>query len=187
MGTVRAGVAASFFENSVQTLVWDNPYRITDSTYAQAYSAGNGTARGRLALWPSNNSVRFYIDGSVKPFTSTRISAAASYGTFNQNEKLQPFTINTAIPGSDPNAANALSPPRETARARADITSLDLTVYSRLTRSLYLTAGFRYYDFANRIDELDIPTGTPGSTRSGRTFPSPSGPIRSPGRGFSAS
>ena len=158
-GRFRAGVAASFFENSVQTLVWDNPYRITDSTYAQAYSAGNGTARGRLALWPSNNSVRFYIDGSVKPFASTRISAAASYGTFNQNEKLQPFTINTAIPGSDPNAANALSPPRETARARAGITSLDLTVYSRLTRSLSLTAGFRYYDFANRTVELDMPAG----------------------------
>ena len=158
-GRVRAGVAASVFENGVQTLVWDNPYRITDSTYAQAYTSGNGTAHGRLALWPSNNFVRFYLDGSVKPLASTRISAAASYGTFHQNERLQPFTINTAIPGSDPNAGNALSAPRETARAKAGVTTLDLTVHSRLTRSLSLTAGFRYYDFADRTAELDLPAG----------------------------
>ena len=158
-GSLRAGVAASFFENDVQTLVWDNPYRITDSTYPAAYSAGNGTARGRMSLPPSNDAVRFYLSGSVKPLAGTRVSAAASYGVFNQNEMLQPFTINTAIPGSDPNAANALSAPRATAQAKAGVTSLDLTVNSRLTRSVSLTAGFRYYDFANRTAGLDIPTG----------------------------
>jgi hypothetical protein len=31
-GTVKAGFAASMFDNDVQTLTWDNPYRITDST-----------------------------------------------------------------------------------------------------------------------------------------------------------
>jgi len=158
-GTLRAGVAASFFDNDVQTLVWDNPYRITDSTYGSAYVAGNGTARGRMALAPSNDAVRFYVSGSFKPLAGTRISANASYGAFNQNERLQPFTINTSIPGSDPNAVNALSPPRETAQAKAHIGSFDLTVNSRLAKSVSLTAGFRYYDFANKIAELDIPTG----------------------------
>ncbi len=158
-GTLRAGVAASFFDNDVQTLVWDNPYRITDSTYPSAYSGGNGTAHGRMALGPSNDAVRFYAGGSFKPLAGTRISASASYGAFNQNEKLLPFTINTAIPGSDPNAVNALSPPRDTALAKAHVSSLDLTVNSRLTKSLTLTAGFRTYDFANKIEELGIPTG----------------------------
>jgi len=158
-GTLRAGVAASFFDNEVQTLIWDNPYRITDSTYGSAYVAGNGTARGRMALWPSNDAVKFYVSGSVKPFAGTRISAAASYGAFNQDARLLPFTINTAIPGSDPNAVDALSPPRETARAKAHVGSLDLTVSSRLARSVSLAAGFRYYDFADKIAELDIPTG----------------------------
>ena len=158
-GTVRAGFAASIFDNDVQTLIWDNPYRITDSTYASAYSAGNGTARGRMALWPSNDALKFYLSGSFKPLKAARISAAVSYGMFNQNEKLLPFTINTAIPASDPLAANALSAPRETAMAKANITSLDLTLSSRLHKSVYLTAGFRYYDFANKIEELDIPDG----------------------------
>ena len=158
-GTVRAGFAASIFDNDVQTLIWDNPYRITDSTYASAYSAGNGTAHGRMALWPSNDAVKFYLSGSFRPLKTTWISAAVSYGTFNQNEKLLPSTVNTAIPGSDPNAVNALSPPRETAMAKANITSLDLTVNSRLMKSVYLTAGFRYYDFANKIEELDMPEG----------------------------
>ncbi len=158
-GTVRAGVFASKFDNDVQTLLWDNPYRITDSTYATAYSAGNGTAHGQTALWPSNDAVKFYLRGSFKPVKGTRISAAASYGTFNQNQALLPFTVNTAIPGSDPNAANALSAPRETAMAKAHVSSLDLTLNSRLLKSVYLTAGYRYYDFANKIEELDIPTG----------------------------
>ncbi|MGZ5514084.1 MAG: MtrB/PioB family decaheme-associated outer membrane protein [Candidatus Aminicenantales bacterium] len=157
--TLRGGVAASFFDNDVQTLVWDNPYRITDSTYASAYSAGNGTAHGRMALPPSNDAVRFYLSGTYKPLPGTRLSAAASYGAFNQNEKLLPFTINTAIPGSDPNALDAISAPRETAMAKAHVSSLDLTLSSRLMRSVYLTAGFRYYDFANRIEALEIPTG----------------------------
>ena len=157
--TLRAGVAASFFDNDVQTLVWDNPYRVTDSTYASAYVAGNGTARGRTALWPSNDAVRFSLSGTYKPRPGTRLSATVSYGAFNQNQKLLPFTINTAIPASDPNAADALSAPRETAMAKARIGSLDLTLSSRLMKSVYLTAGFRYYDFADRTEALDIPTG----------------------------
>lgn len=157
--TLRAGVAASFFDNDVQGMIWDNPYRITDSTYASAYSAGNGTAHGQMALWPSNDAARFYLSGTFKPIAGTRVSAAVSYGTFNQNQKLLPFTINTAIPGSDPNAVNALSPPRETAMAKAHIGSLDFTLSSRLMRSVYLSAGFRYYDFANKTEALDIPTG----------------------------
>jgi MtrB/PioB family decaheme-associated outer membrane protein len=158
-GMVRAGVAASMFDNDVQTLFWDNPYRITDSTYSSAYSAGNGTAHGQMALWPSNDAVKFYLSGSFKPAKGTRISAAASYGTFNQNQNLLPFTVNTAIPASDPAAANALSAPRETAMAKAHVSSLDLTLHSRIVKSVYLTAGYRYYDFANKTEELDIPDG----------------------------
>lgn len=158
-GTVRAGVFASKFDNDVQTLLWDNPYRITDSTYASAYSAGNGTAHGQMALWPSNDALKFYLSGSFKPVKGTRISAAASYGTFNQNQALLPFTVNTAIPASDPTAVDALTAPRETAMAKAHISSLDLTLNSRLLKSVYLTAGYRYYDFANKIEELDIPNG----------------------------
>jgi len=158
-GMVRAGVFASKFDNDVQTLYWDNPYRITDSTYPSAYSAGNGTAHGQMALWPSNDAVKFYLSGSFKPVKGTRISAAASYGTFNQNQALLPFTVNTAIPGSDPNAAGALSAPRETALAKANVSSLDLTLSSRLLKNVFLTGGYRYYDFANKTEELDIPTG----------------------------
>lgn len=184
--TLRAGVAASIFDNSVQTLIWDNPYRITDSTYASAYSAGNGTAHGQMALNPSNDAVRFSLAGSLKPVAGTRLSAAVSYALFNQNEKLLPFTINTAIPGSDPNAVNALSPPRETAMAKAHVSSLDLTLSSRLAKRVHLSAGFRYYDFANKTEELSIRPATRGSTRSGRTCPSPSSPIPTPGRASSA-
>jgi len=158
-GTVQAGYAASIFDNDTSVMVWDNPYRITDQSYSSAYVSGNGSALGQTSLWPSNNAQRFYVHGSFNPMKATRITAAVSYGIWDQNQKLLPFTVNTTVPGSSPNAVNALSPPRSTAMAKANVTSLDFTLNSRLHKKIYLTTGFRYYDFANKIEELDVPTG----------------------------
>src|SRR5262249_1712515 len=54
-GTVRAGYDGSFFTNNIQTLVWDNPLRVTDQTYSSAYTTGDGTSQGRESLWPDSS------------------------------------------------------------------------------------------------------------------------------------
>ncbi len=157
-GTVQAGYDISLFDNDFQALIWDNPYRITDRTYSGAYSNGDATSRGQMALWPSNNAQRFFLNGVYKVLKHTKISGSLSYGIFNQNAKLLPYTINTALANpilDDP--FNALQAPRDTSKAKANITSFDLSLNSRLVKSVYLNAGYRYYDFGNKTEVLETP------------------------------
>ncbi len=159
MGTIQAGYYGSFFENDIQTLRWDNPYRMTDQTFAApsgAYINGNGTALGQMALSPSNTAGQFFLNGSFRPLKSTRVYGSLSYGIFSQNEPLLPYTVNTSLAKIFP---NALSAPRETAEAKANVTSLDLSVSSRLMKGVHFNAGYRSYGFHNKTEELDMSTG----------------------------
>ena len=166
-GTVQAGYYASIFDNENKAMIWDNPYRLADQTYATAYQNGDGTSRGQMALWPSNNAQQVFFNGVFKPLKYTRITGTFSYGVFSQNDRLLPYTINSTLAVANvadptlPFYAGALEAPRATAQAKADVTSFDLGLNSRLLRtdvfSLYLNAGFRYYDFNNKTTPLDSP------------------------------
>lgn len=161
-GVVRVGYDVSVFDNENKAMIWDNPYRLTDQTYSGAYSNGDATSRGQMALWPSNNAQKVFFNGLVKILKSTRLTGSFSYGVFSQNERLLPFTINTALANpiaGDPFNANLA--PRATAEAKADVLSFDLNLNSRLfrtkTSSGYLNAGFRSYGFSNKTAALDMP------------------------------
>jgi len=166
-GLVRAGYNVSLFDNENGAMIWDNAYRLTDRAYDGAYRDGLAASRGQMALWPSNNAQTLSFSGVIKVFKHTRINGAFSYGILSQNEKLLPFTINSAL--AVPNVANpalpvysgALTAPRATALAKAHITSFDLSLNSRLFHtngvSGYLNAGYHSYDFANKTAALDTP------------------------------
>jgi MtrB/PioB family decaheme-associated outer membrane protein len=72
----------------------------------------------------------------------SRLIAAVSYGTWDQNQTLLPNTINSAL------VSNPLE--RQTAGAKADITTGLVGFSSRPTQPLYFTARYRYYDYANK-------------------------------------
>jgi MtrB/PioB family decaheme-associated outer membrane protein len=157
-GTVQAGYSASIFDNSIPTLTWDNPYRMTDQ-YGSS-SAGNGPSVARMPLNPSNTAHKFYLNGAFKLLPSTRLAGSVSYGVFSQNEKLLPYTSNTALAAPVLGFPGALSPPRATAEAKANIASMDFTLTSRILKNVHLTAGYRYYDFANKTEALEMPDGS---------------------------
>lgn len=150
-GSVRVGYDGSWFNNHVETLVWDNPLKITDSTFAGAYSPGTAGSQGRAALWPSSTMHGVNTAASVKLPASTRATANVTVGTWNQNQPLVPFTINTAI------AAPPL--PRATAEGSARTLAMNYTVSSRPVPYTWLTARYRYYDFNNRTPHFDATTG----------------------------
>ncbi len=166
-GLVRGGYDLSVFDNENKAMIWDNPYRLTDQTYAGAYSNGDATSRGQMALWPSNNAQKLFFNGLVKILKTTRLTGAFSYGVFSQNAPLLPFTINSAL--AVPNVADptlpfysgALEAPRPTSEARAHVLSVDLTLNSSLFRTKFasghLNVGFRSYGFANKTTPLDLP------------------------------
>jgi hypothetical protein len=86
-GMFRIGWDGSWFTNDIQSLVWDNPIRITDFSNGlpppngpydpSGYSNGNGPAQGRQAMAPSNSMNVVSGTGpaarrSTAPFSSRR-------------------------------------------------------------------------------------------------------------------
>lgn len=146
-----AGYDGSWFTNDIQTLVWDNPVKLTDSTFPTAYIAGNGTSRGRLALWPDSTYHVVSARGFVKLPGRSRASAFLSVGNMRQDEALLPHTINTAI------ASPTLALPRSTADAEARTTGVNLSFTTRPWRRVAVDARYRLSDFDNRTAHFAVP------------------------------
>ena len=140
-GSLRLQYDGSWFTNQVQTLVWDNPLRLTDSPTA-------GSSRGRMALWPDSTMNAVSVTGAVRLPARSRATAYVSLGAWNQDEELLPFTINSAI------AAIPLD--RPTAQAEAQVSALNLTFTSRPADRLWFNVRYRRYDFDNQTPEFHV-------------------------------
>lgn len=147
-GSLRVQYDGSWFTNDVQTLVWDNPIKLTDSTFATAYSTGDGTSQGRMALWPASTLNAVSVSGTARLPARGRATAYASFGSWNQNEPLLPFTINTAIP--------PIPLSRTTADAKAQVTALNFSYSARPTDRTWLSARYRRYDFDNQTPRFPV-------------------------------
>jgi MtrB/PioB family decaheme-associated outer membrane protein len=133
-GLLSVGYNGSWYDNSVQTVRFDNPLRASD------ISAGPSV--GQVAWWPTNQSVALNVNGSYKLAKRTRASAAVSIGRWSQDEDILPPTVNTAL----------VSPPleRATAETKANIRSMVFNLNSRPVNNVSLTAKYRYYDYDNK-------------------------------------
>ena len=141
-GEMRVGYDGSFFRNNVTTLVWDNPLRSADSPTA-------GPSQGRMALWPNSDLNAGSVSGLYKLPKRSEATAYLSLGEWNQNQPLIPFTINSALP--------PISLDRQTAEAKARVTSTAFTFNARPTDRLWLNARVRTYDFDNRTPVFNVP------------------------------
>ncbi len=139
-GMARVAYDGSWFNNSVETLVWDNPLRLTD--------AAATPAQGRMALWPDSTAHTVSAAGSVALPARTRAFGYVSLGSWLQDQALLPFTINSAI------APIPLA--RDTARADARIVSMNYRITSRPTSRLWLNGQFRVYDYDNRTPHFPV-------------------------------
>jgi MtrB/PioB family decaheme-associated outer membrane protein len=137
----RVAYDGSWFNNHSDELIWDSPLRLDDSTSAPG--------RGRMALWPSNSAQTFSAAGFAKFARRSQLTAAVSYGFWNNDEPLQPFTINAALP--------QLELPRQTAQAEARVFSTNLNFVSRPVADWSFGARLRRYDYDNKTGHVDIP------------------------------
>ncbi len=89
----------SIFDNGYQTVLVENPFRITDSSHPGGYSFGQdtGAAAGRYALPPSNFASQSTVSFSKPLSERSDIAVDASYGIMRQREKVVPHMNNTAM------------------------------------------------------------------------------------------
>jgi MtrB/PioB family decaheme-associated outer membrane protein len=140
-GMVRVAYDGSWFNNLDDTLVWDSPLRLDDSPSAPG--------RGRMALWPSNSAQTISAAASAKLQRRTQVTGFLSFGFWNNDEPLQPFTINPMLP--------QLTLPRSTTQAEAQVFSTNLTLVSRPEDDWRFSARLRRYDYDNETLQADIP------------------------------
>ena len=138
---LRVAYNGSWFDNHDDTLTWDSPLRVDDSTSAPG--------RGRMALWPSNSAQTVSVGGFSKFAHRTQFTGLISFGSWNNDEPLQPFTINATLP--------QLQLPRANADAQAKIFSTNLNLVSRPTNDWRMSARLRVYDFNNETPHTSIP------------------------------
>jgi MtrB/PioB family decaheme-associated outer membrane protein len=138
---LRVAYSGSWFNNLDDTLEWDSPLRLTDTTSAPG--------RGRMALWPSNTAQTVSAAGFAKFEHRTQLTGFISFGSWSNDEQLQPFTINPTLP--------QLALPRSTAEAEANIFSTNLNLVSRPIDDWRFSARVRHYGYDNQIPATVIP------------------------------
>jgi MtrB/PioB family decaheme-associated outer membrane protein len=138
---VRVGYTGSWFNNLDDTLAWDSPLRLDDSTSAPG--------RGRMALWPTNSAQTVSAAGYAKFARRTQLTGFVSYGLWSNDEPLQPFTINSALP--------PLALPRTDTEGEAHVFSTNLNLISRPDKDWQFTARVRRYDYNNQTPQAVIP------------------------------
>jgi MtrB/PioB family decaheme-associated outer membrane protein len=138
---LRVAYDGSWFNNRASTLVFDSPTTLTDST--------NAPGRGQSALWPSNSAQTVSVGGFAKFAHRTQLTGFMSFGFWNNNEALLPFTINSALP--------QLPLPRATAEADAHVFSANVNLVSRPRPDWQFTAHVRQYDYNNNTPPAAIP------------------------------
>jgi MtrB/PioB family decaheme-associated outer membrane protein len=119
----------SFYSNSDQQLLWDNPY--------------TGGGQGAQARAPGNDAQTVALEG-VYRFSpaQTVLSASASFGEVRQDALFLPYTINPAVPVRDLPQANL--------DGKIDTTHVDVGITSHPWAFLRLKGTYRYDDHDNR-------------------------------------
>jgi hypothetical protein len=165
-GLVRVAWDGSWFSNAYHDIVWDNPFRLTDTNpyNSNAYSDGrtNG-AQGRMSLAPDNSMNVISAMGLYRLPQHSTLNGQFSFTDMKQNDALIPWTINPVVAQQStyvlfPNLANL---PRDTAEAQVKGLNALVNFNSRPNRIFSYNARYRYNDHNN-----ETPARSPSSTTS---------------------
>jgi len=118
----------SFYEDSLNSLTWDNPY--------------SGGGQGRRAQAPDNDAQTLTLAGTYRFTPQTILSLSAAKGEMRQNDLLLPYTINPGLP------VTAL--PRDSLDGKIETTHVDVGITSRPWSFLRLKGVYRYDDRDNQ-------------------------------------
>ena len=158
-GGLRLGYRYSRFQNNQGFIVWDNPFRLTDSTGPAAFLAPTplsvgGSSHGIADFAPNDSSKLIFLNGRTQLGRYGWASAAFTRNQINQNDQLFPYTVNTAIRLANDNGTpfpttDTSTLPIQHAAREAVTTSANAQVGGRF--GLWdASLRYRYYDYDNR-------------------------------------
>jgi len=140
--TFAAAYEFSSFNNDHETMIWDNPLRLTDRA---TQTVGDGTSRGQLQLPADNHSNMFSLSAGTGVGRG-KIEGAFSYNTWTNSVDLLPYTINSSLP--------QVALPSNTFNGDLRNLTVNFRYYSPLGSKGLFTANYRLYDQKNENDEL---------------------------------
>lgn len=120
---------ASFFDNSYDSLSWQDPFNPT-------------TGVGSMALAPDNEFHQLSLTGTYSLPHRNRLTGLVSMGRMTQNQQFQPYTINPGV---------STSPlPRDSLDGEVWLANAQLKLSSQPLSKLRLNAELRYNERANQ-------------------------------------
>ena len=158
------------FENSIDALFWENPFRLTDSMShnSNSFTPGNPYERGwfaigQLVLPPDSRSHDVTASAAVDLPLHSRLAGSLSFGVINQDDAFQPYTHNTAITRFENNTpigfdvTNPFNLPRSDLGGRVRTTAASLSLSSRPVKPVTVNVKYRHYDYNNESHEVLFP------------------------------
>jgi hypothetical protein len=153
-------LSVSQFSNHIDTLTFQEPYRIAPGAGITSVPAAGAFTQGRIDLTPDSNAynARAEYTRSLPNFYNGSFTAVLSGGKWRQNDNLIPYTTIanlglanvTLLPGGGWDTTGSLS--RQTANATVDTWLTDLTLALNPTTDLNLKFKARVYETKNSTD-----------------------------------
>lgn len=150
--TFQASAGLSAFKNNVTRLLYDNPKRLTDTTYSSAYVSGDGSSKGQTAMYPDNRVIRGALAVAISLPQRSFLDATlgVSQSTQNQTDWL-PISVNSTL------GVDTIPMPGTRTDGKANILTEDVRLVTRAFPKF--TGGLRYhgYKYDNKTPEWTFP------------------------------
>lgn len=165
-GGVRFGYRHSRFQNNIDTVRWDNPFRVNDSgdplgILAPTPLSIGGSSTGIADLAPDNESNLLFLNGRGR-LGAWWMNGSATYNRMEQDDELLAYTVNQGIrlvndDGTpfDPRSTSTL--PIQTAQRESTRMSLSAQAGRRFGKLWDLTFRYRLYDFDDESPRTEFP------------------------------
>ena len=148
---IQGGYLGSIFQNNVNTLTFDNPFRTTDCVSPTGCtSASQGPATGRMDLYPNNRADYVNAQGMAEPAKQLYVLASVSAGWMRQNDAFMPYTSNSLL------EAQTGPLPAASLNAEKQILAMNYTVVKNIGKQFDIKVAYRQYDDNNNTPVLAL-------------------------------
>jgi hypothetical protein len=165
LGNVHASFNRNIYDNQVDSLKVDNPFRPVDVAYTTATSnPGGGPATAMFSTAPDNEASTGRFGVYLKFKKQTRVSADVSLASWTQNAAFLPYGNNSTVltaSGQPANSTSSLQQPSLNGKINA--TTMNFSFTSRPIDGLGLRVRYRTYDLTNKTSRYVISGDMSGS------------------------